>query len=166
MEFKVKRSFLGIFIINLCIAFLFGVSLPFAYNTFVFIVVFSIVLALAIFYNTAVIFASCKVEQDKLTYRTGAFKYEIDLKTVTKVQKSNNYHPSLALSPERIRILTGKGKEQKVYYISVIDREKLISILREYTQTAEETVAKKTKEEKTEKKTPKKTTAKKPTTKK
>ena len=163
MEFKVKRSFLNIFIINLVLIFLVCVSIPFAYNTWVFIVVFAICFGLFCFYNTSVIFATCKVENNKILYRTGAFKYEIDIKSIEKIEKNRSYNPSLATSFDRIRIVTkNKKNKQEVFYISVVDRDKLIEIVKnsKENRTSEE---KPTKEKTTKKAQTKKTTAKKTT---
>ena len=120
MEFKVKRSFLSILIFNLILIFLVCVSIPFAYNTWVFIVVFAICFGLFCFYNTSIIFASCKIENNLLTYRTGAFKYEIELNSIQKIEKNKSYSPSLATSFDRIRIVKNKNNNQKVFYISVV----------------------------------------------
>lgn len=129
MEFKVKRSFLSIFIFNLVLIFLICVSVPFAYNTWVFAVVFAIVFSLFCFYNSSIIFAICRIENNKIIYRTGAFKYEININTIQKIQKNKSYSPSLATSFDRIRIVTNKNNIQKVYYISVVDRDKFIDII-------------------------------------
>lgn len=61
MEFKVKRDFLLVFLVNLALAFLLGVSLYFIYNVVVFIIALAIVLALIALYNTAVIFTGCSL---------------------------------------------------------------------------------------------------------
>lgn len=129
MEFKVKRSFLPIFLVNLALVFLICVSIPFAYNIWVFLVVFAICFTLFCLYNTAVIFASCKLEGNKLTYKTGLFKYEIDTTTIEKVEKNKSYAPSLAISFERVRIVVKVNDKHKFYYISVVDRDKLIELL-------------------------------------
>ena len=130
MEFKVKRDFLPIFLVNLGLLLLLGVALPFAYNAAVFIVVLAIVLSLIGFYNTAVIFASCKIENDTLIFRTGVFKYVIKLSEIVKVTPANNHHCSLALSHDRLRILTyDSEKNQRVYYVSVEDNENLASAI-------------------------------------
>ena len=161
MEFKVKRSFLSIFVLNLVLVFLVCVSIPFAYNIWVFLVVFIICFGLLCLYNTSVIFASCKVEGNTLIYRTGVFKYEIDINTIQKVEKTRSYCPSLATSFDRIRIVTKKGDKHGFYYISVVDSDKLIDILQNGTAPKKEVE----KEEKPVEK-PKKTTSKKVSTKK
>jgi len=130
MEFKVKRDFLPIFLVNLGLLLLLGVAIPFAYNAAVFVVVLAIVLSLVGFYNTAVIFASCKIENETLIFRTGVFKYEIKLNQIVKVTPAHNHHCSLALSHDRLRILTYDSENnQKVYYVSVEDNEKLASVI-------------------------------------
>ena len=130
MEFKVKRDFLTIFLVNLGLLFLLGVAIPFAYNTVVFIIVLAIVLSLIAFYNTSVIFATCKIENETLIFRTGVFKYVIKLNEIVKVTPSKNYHCSLSLSSDRLRILTfDKENNQKVYYVSVEDNENLASVI-------------------------------------
>ena len=123
MEFKVKKDFLLVFLVNVVLAFLVCITIPFAYNTWVFIVVFSICFAILAFYDTAVIFASCKVENDLLTFKTGVFSYKIDLKTIVKAEKSKNIYGSLALSCDRVRILTnvnGKNKVGKKYIGNIV----------------------------------------------
>ena len=130
MEFKVKRDFLPIFFVNLGLLLLLGIALPFAYNAIVFTIVLAIVLSLIGFYNTAIIFASCKVENETLIFRTGVFKYVIKLSEIVKVTPANNYHCSLSLSRDRLRILTfDSEKNQKVYYVSVEDNENLASVI-------------------------------------
>ena len=135
MEFKVKRDFLNVFLVNIILAFLVCVSIPFAYNTWVFIVVFTVCLSIIILYDTAVIFASCKVDNDILTFKTGIFSYKINLNSIVKVEKSKNFYGSLALSCDRVRILTNVDGKNKVYYVSVMDNEKLMSIISPKSKT-------------------------------
>lgn len=67
-------------------------------------------------------------------FKTGAFKYDIKIAEIQKVTKERNYYGSLSLSADRIRILTKNAEGKlKVYYISVVDNDKLFSILNEKT---------------------------------
>lgn len=163
MEFKVKKDFLLVFLVNVLLAFLVCIAIPFAYNTWVFIVVFTVCLAILVFYDTSVIFASCKVENDVLTYRTGVFSYKINLNTIVSVERSKNLYGSLALSCDRVRIVTNLEGKNKVYYVAVCDNEKLMSVISPKQATVTPAVEVETKE----KTAPaKKTTSKTATTKK
>ena len=162
MEFKVKRDFLLVFLINVLLVFLVCVTIPFAYNAWVFVVVFTICFAILAFYDTAVIFATCKVENDLLTFKTGVFSYKINLNTIVKVERTKNIYGSLALSCDRVRILTNVDGKNKVYYVSVVDNEKLMSIISPKEQVAATPVPEVEVQEKTVKKAP---SAKKATTK-
>jgi len=167
MEFKVKRDFLPIFLVNVLLAAIICVAIPFFYNVAVGVIVVTLAVAVAVFYDTAVIFASCSLTDETLTFRTGVFKYVINLKDIVKVDAAKNVHSSLALSYDRIRILTNKDGKQKVYYIAVDDNEKLISLLAPKTTVEKEKEEVKPVEEKKEKTATvkKATTAKKTTTK-
>ena len=159
MEFKVKRDFLPIFITNLFFVLLLGITIYFTYNIGIFLLVLAIVLGGAAIYNTAVIFATCRIEADILLFKTGLFKYEININDIVKVTPSKNCHASLALSFDRIRILVNKGEKQKVYYISVNDNEKLYELISPKKKSSKEEVLEKADEiVKAEISTPKKAT--------
>lgn len=131
MEFKIKRDFLPIFIINLVLAFILVVPTIAFSNWIGYLIAFDVViLTIIVLYNTSVIFSSCKLENNTLYYKAGVFKYEIDLNTIKNVSLARNIHFSLALSLDRIRISTIENGKQKVYYISVCDNENLLSLLK------------------------------------
>ena len=157
MEFKVKRDFLLVFLINLVLAFI----LYFSYITAVLVVFLILAIGGIALFNTSVIFASCKINNEELVFKTGVFKYTIKLNTIAKVTPSKNAYGSLSLSFDRLRVLTVSEGKQKVYYISVVDNEKLLSVLtpNQKTEKVEEAVTEPKAEET-------KTTAKKSTTKK
>lgn len=170
MEFKIKRDFLPIFIINLVLAFILVVPTIAFGNWVGYLIAFDVViLTIIVLYNTSVIFSSCKLENNTLYYRAGIFKYEIDLNTIKNVSLSRNIHFSLANSLDRIRISTLENGKQKVYYVSVCDNENLLSLLKpkKEEKVVETKIEEKPAEEKkTEEKTTKtvKTTTKKPAT--
>ena len=161
MEFKVKRDFLLVFLINLVLAFILALALYFSYNTAVLVIFLILAIGGITLFNTSVIFASCKIDNEELVFKTGVFKYTIKLNTIAKVTPSKNAYGSLSLSFDRLRVLTVSEGKQKVYYISVVDNEKLLSVLtpNQKTEKVEETVTEPKAEET-------KTTAKKSTTKK
>lgn len=143
MEFKVKKDFLPIFITNLVLLFVLIVpTIAFA-SWLGYLIIFDVIIAsIIVLYNTSLIFTSCRLENNTLTYQAGLFKYVIDLKSITKVTSEKNIHFSLAQSSDRIRILTkNKENKQKVYYISVCDKANLISLLKP-TKNVEPTPAK------------------------
>ena len=129
MEFKVKRSFLYVFLCNVVLVFLVCVSVPFAYNAWVFIVAFVLFFGLFCLYNTTVTFASCRIETNQIVYNAGIFSYKIDISKIQIIGVNRSYSPSLATSFDRIRIVTNDNGNQKFYYISVVDREKFIEII-------------------------------------
>lgn len=178
MEFKVKRDFLYVFLINIVLAFLTCIFIPFiTENTWFFVIIMAIAFTLLVLFNTAVIFSSCRVENSFLTFKAGLFKYEIELKNIVKVERAKNIYGSLCVSHDRVRILVNKDGKNKVYYVAVVNNDELVKVLepkkaqpkveateketeakllpkKKTTTTAKKTVAKKT------------TTAKKATTKK
>ena len=175
MEFKVKRDFLYVFLIDIVLAFLTCIFIPFVTeSTWFFVIIMAVAFALLILFNTSVIFSSCKVENNTLTFKTGLFKYEIDLNTVVKAERAKNIYGSLCVSHDRVRILTNKDGKNKVYYVAVVNNDELIKAIEpkkvevkvEEPKTATKTVA--TKKATTAKKSPAKktTTTKKTVTKK
>ncbi|MBQ3213695.1 MAG: PH domain-containing protein [Clostridia bacterium] len=129
MEFKVKRDFLLVFLINIVLAFILALALYFSYNTAVLVIFLILAIGGIALFNTSVIFASCKIDNEELIFKTGIFKYTIKLNTIAKITPSKNAYGSLSLSFDRLRILTVSEGKQKVYYISVVDNEKLLSVL-------------------------------------
>ncbi len=129
MEFKVKRDFASIFAWDAFLVFLLLFGIAFFFNVWVGIVVLLINISLLTIYNTSIIFASCKIENNTLTFKTGMFKYNINLNTIKKVEKSTNYYPSLSMSVDRVRLLTNTNGKEKVYYVSVLDNDKLIDLI-------------------------------------
>ncbi len=132
MEFKVKKDFLPIFITNLILLFVLIVpTIAFA-NWLGYLIIFDVIIAsIIVLYNTSLIFTSCRLENNTLTYQAGLFKYVIDIKSITKVTSEKNIHFSLAQSSDRIRILIKNNEnKQKIYYISVCDKANLISFLK------------------------------------
>lgn len=137
MEFKVKRDFLLVFLINIVLAFILALALYFSYNTAVLVIFLILAVGGITLFNTSVIFASCKIDNEELIFKTGIFKYTIKLNTIAKITPSKNAYGSLALSFDRLRILTVSEGKQKVYYISVVDNEKLLSVLTPNKKTEE-----------------------------
>ena len=132
MHFSIKRDFILIFLFNAVYVF---VLLALAFlglmpDAWFFWVIFAIVFGLMVIYDTSVIFASCDIDDDKITFKTGIFKYEIPFNQIARVEKSKNLYSSLAHSVDRLRILTydEKGKQQ-VYYIAVNDNDKLMDLI-------------------------------------
>lgn len=176
MEFKVKRDFLYVFLIDIVLAFLTCIFIPFVTaSTWFFVIIMAIAFTLLVLFNTSVIFSSCKVENEQLTFKAGLFKYEIELKNIVKVEKAKNIYGSLCVSHDRVRILTNKDGKNKVYYVAVVNNDELIKVIEPKKQevkveTSEKPEAKAvaTKKTTTTKKSPAKktTTTKKTTTKK
>ncbi len=132
MEFKVKRDFIPIFLVNILMLLIAAGSIIFFLHTTGWLVIVTIVDALIfIFYNSSIIFARCTITEDKLIYRTGMFKYSIPLDKIAKVTKAKNYHMSLALSIDRVRILVvGETGKQCAYYVSVEDSKKFMAAIK------------------------------------
>lgn len=132
MEFKVKRDFIPIFVVNILILLVAICSILFFLQSIGWLIVVIIVDTFAfILYNSSIIFAKCTITEEKLIYRTGMFKYSIPLDKIAKVTKAKNYHPSLSLSIDRIRILVvGETGKQCAYYISVEDSKKFMANLK------------------------------------
>ncbi|NCB48570.1 MAG: hypothetical protein EOM55_02980 [Clostridia bacterium] len=172
MEFKIKRDYLLITLSNLALLFL--MFIPFVglwseYAAIFFLILFGIVLSIFILYNTAIIFASCELRNNVLVIKTGAFKKVIFLDKVVSVNKLNTIAGSLIFSRERIEIATENKGKREYFYISVVDNEKLYSLISANLPKKAEKMAEKT--EKTaqvadKKPAVKKTTKKKVTTKK
>lgn len=166
MEFKVKRDFLYVFLIDIVLAFLTCIFIPFVTaSTWFFVIIMAVAFALLVLFNTAVIYSTCKVENDTLTFKAGLFKYEIDLNTIVKAERAKNIYGSLCVSHDRVRILTNKDGKNKVYYVSVVNNDELIKAIEpkkvevkkvEETKPATKTVA--TKKSTTTKKAPAKKT--------
>ena len=115
MEFKVKRDFLYVFLIDAILAFLTCIFIPFVTeSTWFFVLIMVVAFALLILFNTSVIFSSCKVENGTLTFKAGLFKYEIELNSIVKVERSKNIYGSLCVSYDRVRVLTNKDGKNKV----------------------------------------------------
>jgi len=131
MEFKVKRDFLSIFLLNaLLILVATCLVIFFSQTVAYFLVFFIFALAILALYDSSVIFAYCRVNEKTLVFQTGLFKYVINLNEITSVSKSKNYHNSLSLSNDRVRIVTiDKDNKQKVFYVSVTDNDKLIELI-------------------------------------
>lgn len=175
MEFKVKRDFLLVFLINLVLAFILALALYFSYNAVILTIFLILSVGGIILFNSSVIWASCKINNEELIFKTGVFKYTIKLNTIAKVTPSKNAYGSLSLSFDRLRILTVSEGKQKVYYISVVDNEKLLSVLtsntkqpkieKEIVETSTKEVKPTVKKSTTTKKKPTSTTTKKSTTK-
>lgn len=137
MEFKVKRDFISIFLWSAFLTFLLLVGIAFFFNVWVGLIVLLINLTLIAIYATSIIFASCKIENNTLLFRTGMFKYSINLNTIKKVEKAKNYYPSLSMSVDRVRLLTNVDGKEKVYYVSVLDNDKLIDLITNSTKKKE-----------------------------
>lgn len=134
MEFKVKRDFIPIFLINALMLLICACSVFFFIaidNLGWLIIVIAVDLFFFVLYNTSVIFARCTLSEDKLIYRTGIFKYTMPVDKIAKITKARNYHLSLALSFDRIRVLVvGETGKQCVYYISVVDSNRLMKAIK------------------------------------
>ena len=134
MEFKVKRDFIPIFLINALMLLICACSVFFFIaidNLGWLIIVIAVDLFFFVLYNTSVIFARCTLTEDKLIYRTGIFKYTMPVDKIAKITKARNYHLSLALSFDRIRVLVvGETGKQCVYYISVVDSNRLMKAIK------------------------------------
>ncbi len=132
MEFKVKRDFIPIFLINVILLLICACSIVFFLHwTGWLITVLIIDLLVLIIYNSSIIFARCTITEDKLIYQTGMFKYSIPLDKIAKVTKAKNFHVSLAPSIDRIRILVvGETGRQCAYYISVVDSRRLMNAIK------------------------------------
>ena len=130
MHFSVKRDFISIFLLNAFFVLLICMTLFLTATTWFFWIIFGIIVIITIIYNSCVIFASCDLDDDYITFRTGMFKYVIPFSEISRVDKSKNIYSSLALSYDRLRVLTynSQGK-QKVYYIAVDDNDKLMDII-------------------------------------
>ena len=130
MHFSVKRDFISIFLLNAFFVLLICMTLFLTATTWFFWIFFGIIVIITIIYNSCVIFASCDLDDDYIIFRTGMFKYVIPFNEISRVDKSKNIYSSLALSYDRIRVLTynSQGK-QKVYYIAVDDNDKLMDII-------------------------------------
>ncbi len=132
MHFSIKRDFILIFLFNAVYVF---VLLALAFlglmpDAWFFWVIFAIVFGLMVIYDTSVIFASCDIDDDKITFKTGIFRYEIPFNQIARVEKSKNLYSSLAHSVDRLRILTYDEKDkQQVYYIAVNDNDKLMDLI-------------------------------------
>lgn len=132
MHFSIKRDFILIFLFNALYVFvLFALALlALMPDAWFFWVIFAIVFGIMVIYDTSVIFASCDLDDDKITFKTGIFKYEIPFSQIARVEKSKNLYSSLAHSIDRLRILTyDENGKQKVYYIAVNDNDKLMDII-------------------------------------
>lgn len=137
MEFKVKKDFLYVFLIDIVLAFLTCIFIPFVTeSTWFFVIIMVIAAALLVLFNVSVIFSCCKIEDNTLTYRTGIFKYIINTKDIVKVERSKNIYCSLSLSIDRIRILTNENGKNKVYYISVVNNDELLKAIEPKKATA------------------------------
>lgn len=132
MEFKVKRDFIPIFLINVLILLIAACSILFFLHYTPWLVIVTIVDAIVfIVYNTSIIFAKCTITESKLIYRAGMFSYNIPLDKIAKVTKAKNLHLSLAHSIDRIRILVvGETGKQCAYYISVEDSKRLMNAIK------------------------------------
>jgi len=150
MEFKIKRDYLLITLSNLALLFLMFV--PFVglwseYAAIFFLILFGIVLSIFILYNTAVIFASCELRSNVLVFRTGAFKKVIFLDKVVSAYRLTTISGSLIISTDRIELITEEKGKRKYYYVSVVDNEKLFSLVsanlpKKAEKTAQEPVKK------------------------
>ena len=132
MHFSIKRDFILIFLFNALYVFvlLALALLALMPDAWFFWVIFAIVFGIMVIYDTSVIFASCDLDDDKITFKTGIFKYEIPFSQIARVEKSKNLYSSLAHSIDRLRILTyDENGKQKVYYIAVNDNDKLMDII-------------------------------------
>lgn len=138
MEFKIKRDFIPLFLFNAFLLLIAACSVIFFarlddnnYLTW-FIIVLVVDLLILILYNLTVIIAKCYITEDKLIYKRGfTLKYSIPLDRIAKVTEVRNLYPSLSLSTKKLRILVvGETGKQCVYYISVADNRKLMSILK------------------------------------
>ncbi len=132
MEFKIKRDYLLISLSNLALLFLMFV--PFVglwseYAAIFFLILFGIVFTIFVLYNTAIIFASCEVRNNVLLFKTGAFKNVIFLDKVVSATRMNTIAGSLIISTDRIEIITEEKGKRKYYYVSVVDNEKLFSLI-------------------------------------
>jgi len=138
MEFKVKKDFLYVFLIDIVLAFLTCIFIPFVTeSTWFFVIIMVIAAALLVLFNLSVILSCCKIEDNTLTYRTGIFKYIINTKDIVKVERAKNIYCSLSLSIDRIRILTNENGKNKVYYISVVNNDELLKAIEPKKATAE-----------------------------
>ena len=129
MSFSVKRDFISIFAIEallvLCMT-VFGFA---SATSWFFWVFFGITFILFAIYNYSVICASCEMDDNHLVFRTGFFKYDIDLNKVTSVYKSKNFYGSLALSIDRLTLHVNEDGKDKFYNISVQDNDKLLELI-------------------------------------
>ena len=167
MEFKVKRDFLYVFLIDIVLAFLTCIFIPFVTeSTWFFVIIMVVAFTLLVLFNTSVIFSTCKVDNELLTFKAGLFKYEIELKNIVKVERAKNIYGSLCVSHDRVRILTNKDGKNKVYYVSVVNNDELIKVIEPKKQETKVETTEKTevKVAATKNTTAKKTPAKKTTT--
>ncbi|MBQ3047445.1 MAG: PH domain-containing protein [Clostridia bacterium] len=130
MEFKVKLDFLYVFLIEVVLAFLALIFIPFvSVSTWFFVLITLAFIALLVFFNLMAFISSCKIEGTTLTYKAGVFKYEINTNNIVKVEKAKNIYPSLSFSIDRVRILVHENGKNKVYYVSVVNNDELIKVL-------------------------------------
>lgn len=134
MEFKVRKDFLPIFLINLLLIFTFVCSVFFFASDRVHIGWLILAVAINTFfitiYNMSIICTYCRIDESTLAFRTGVFYHDIKLRHIAKVEKSTNLHSSIAPSIHRIRIVTVNDRNKlRVFYVSVMDSDKLISML-------------------------------------
>ena len=104
MSFSVKRDFLSIFLIEAFMVFIIALTIFCTLTSWGFWIFVGIFIFIFLFYNFTVIFASCEMDDNHLIFKTGFFKYDIDLNTVKRVSKSKNIYKSLALSVDRLKI--------------------------------------------------------------
>ena len=160
MEFKVKRDYLLIVLANLVLIFLMFIPFVGLWSEvpIFFLILFGVVLSVFILYNTAVIFASCELRSNVLVFKTGAFKRVIFLDKVASATRLNTIAGSLIVSMDRIEIITQEKKKRAYHYVSVVDNEKLLSLItanlpKKAEKPVQETAQKTEKEKLTVKKT-------------
>lgn len=134
MEFKVKRDYLIITIVNMALLFLMfvpfvGLFTEYKEAAIFFFILFGFVLALFILYNTAVIFSSLELQDNVLLFRSGAFKKVVFLDKLVSVTKLNTLAGSLFLSTKRIELIVMEKEKRVYYYVSAVDNEKLFELL-------------------------------------
>jgi len=169
MEFKIKRGYLLITMVDLSLLFLMFV--PFiglvAYAETFFFVLFGIVIATFIMFNISAINAKCEITEDVLLFNAGTYKRVIFLNKIVDVKRLTTISGPLFLDTDRLEIITEEKGKKVFYYISVVDNEKLYGILTaKLPKKAEKKVAPKKEIVEASKPAVKKTTAKKTTTKK
>lgn len=134
MEFKVKRDYLLITVINMALLFLLfvpfvGLFTEYKETAIFFFILFGIVLTVLVLYNTSIIFSSLELRDNVLVFRSGAFKKVIFLDKLVSATRVNTLAGSFYLATDRIELIALEKEKRVYYYVSAVDNEKLFELV-------------------------------------